>query len=156
MSSDKSFFLASQIGIEPTAFRLGGEPSILLRYTNILLNFYRFDSIKYLFLFRLLFQKIGSFFLFRFKMPFTHFWNSLSIRLCQFYPFLGCYSASILHRVNTYPKLAILTCFRYYILPNLVFTRANPKVRRGLLYPFNYEACYDCFCCTNDLVSLYR
>ena len=27
-------FLASVIGVEPTAFRLGGEPSILLRYTD--------------------------------------------------------------------------------------------------------------------------
>ena len=31
-SYDRIFVLASQIGIEPTAFRLGGEPSILLRY----------------------------------------------------------------------------------------------------------------------------
>ena len=64
-------------------------PLYPFNYEQILLNFYHFDPIKYLFLFRLLFQKIGSFFLFRFKMPFTHFWNSLSIRLCQFYPFFG-------------------------------------------------------------------
>ena len=34
----KDGFLAFVIGIEPTADRLGGGSSILLRYTNILLN----------------------------------------------------------------------------------------------------------------------
>ena len=29
--------MASVIGFEPTAFRLGGEPSILLRYTDVFL-----------------------------------------------------------------------------------------------------------------------
>ena len=33
-------FLASVIGVEPTAFRLGGEPSILLRYTDKFINNY--------------------------------------------------------------------------------------------------------------------
>ena len=35
-------FLASVIGVEPTAFRLGGEPSILLRYWDILKNLFNF------------------------------------------------------------------------------------------------------------------